>query len=67
MVGWIILINKRECKFLLRYLVVTTSHNVRHVKNVIDVLFYYISHNVSRYFSLSQGRRLIESQENQES
>ena len=46
---------------------VTTSHNVRHLKNVIDVRFHYISHNVSRYFSPSQGRRLIETQENQDS
>ena len=67
MVRWIILINKAECKFLFRYFVVTTSHNVRHLKNVTDVRFHYISHNVSRYFSPSQGQRLIESQRNQES
>ena len=56
MVRWIILINKAECKFLLRYFVVTTSHNVRHLKNDIDVRFHYRGHNVSRYFSPSQGQ-----------
>ena len=45
MVRWIIFINKAECKFLFRYFVVTTSHNVRHLKNVIDVLSFDDSDN----------------------